>query len=475
MLRHVRFHLVLYVSLTLATLGIALVWRSAEAGGPILVGGPNNGIAGQPFTWNLASLPNQAIQYRVDGGPLSALPDGTVVISNSQGIARVQGMFQTWQNVNTTTIAYNNAGLILATGSFLGGDVKTVQDFNAVFGSCQAGQQSPIVFDADGSIIAQLIGNAAVIGFAAVCDIDPTTGHILAGLGLLNGQMQDGINTPPTNFELTTNQFNQAFVHEFGHFSGLDHSQINVDVLSQRALNCNLDEVAGLPVLFPFFHCQDRVTAGLPPLAPDDMAWISKLYPVTGTPPAGKMLTSAAYGTISGNILFSDSITLAQGVNVIARQVDNPATSQNESLRMAVSVVSGYRFTGNPGQAVTCSAPDPTNPECNVGGSPFGSRDPLLIGTYDIPVPPGTYTVQVESVFRFFRGGSRVGPLSPPIPMPGQAPTPPQVSVTAGNMVTVNIVLQGTPPRFDSFESAWLEKSAEPVAWLRERFPGIFR
>jgi hypothetical protein len=63
-----------------------------RAGGPIYVGSPTLGVDGQPITWDPAAMP---IQYRVDGGPMSANPAGQVVISNATGASRVQSMFQT--------------------------------------------------------------------------------------------------------------------------------------------------------------------------------------------------------------------------------------------------------------------------------------------------------------------------------------------------------------------------------------------
>ena len=145
-------------------------------------------------------------------------------------------------------------------------------------------------------------------------------------------------------------------------------------------------------------------------------------------------------------------------MNVIARQVDDLMTSEDESRRVAVSVVSGYLFTGNPGQSVTG-----TNP-----GDPFGSRDPTLVGFYRIPgLLPGNYTIEVESINEGFDAGSSVGPLNPPIPSPGPAEfwdtgesdtdtvpgTPGTVSVSAGGVVmAIDIILNGTPPRFDQFE-----------------------
>jgi hypothetical protein len=446
---------------------------SANAGGPVLVTGAASTNPGSPFVWNLAALPNHAVQYTLDSGPLSVNPFGTVVISHSTGATRVQQMFQTWQNVRTSLIAFQNSGPLQCPSGFCaGGSVQNVSDFNAVVGTCTSAQQTPIIFDSNGSLVQALIGDPLVIGFEQPCDQDQAAGHILSGLVLLNGSFQDGV----SQFQLTTNEFNQAFVHEFGHLAGLDHSQINVDVLNAQPLNCSLDEVAGLPIMFPVEICQDRVTAGLPPLSPDDTAWISMLYPVPNPAPSGKTPTNSAYGYITGQIFFSDGVTPAQGVNVVARQVQTPGP-QNQSLRNAVSAVSGYLFTGDPGQSVTCSAPDPTNSECNVGGSTNGSRNPAQIGSYTIPVPASPavqWTVNLESINPGFTGGSSLGPLDPPIPVPGQSPVVPiTVAVQAGQTVTVDITLLNTPSRFDSFESAILRWHDPLPIWDDKRLPSL--
>jgi hypothetical protein len=77
-----------------------------EAGGPLRVTGAAAQNPGQGFVWDVSA----PIRYTVDGGPLSALSTGQVVISNSVGITRVQGMFQNWQSVPTTAISYAYAG-----------------------------------------------------------------------------------------------------------------------------------------------------------------------------------------------------------------------------------------------------------------------------------------------------------------------------------------------------------------------------
>ncbi len=427
-----------------------LVTSQALAGGPLRLTGATATAPGQPFVWVVTT----PVRYTVDTGPLSINPSGQTVISNSQGLALVQSLFQNWQSVPTTAIQFAYAGAISGVS---GGDVKTIQDFNAVQGSCNTGTQSPVIFDANGSLIKALGVDPLVIGFTSTCKLDPVAGHIQSALIVLNGEFQDGVSDPSTNnYEINADQFNEAITHEMGHFSGLDHSQINVDLYQNGFVNnCPVDELAGLPLMFPVEFCQSRKSAGLPILAPDDMAWISKLYPNSAY--------SANYGVISGFVFFSDGITAVQGVNVIARRVDDPTTPENESMRIAFSVVSGFSFTGNPGQNITGD---------NTAGSSFGSRNPALIGYYEIPVTPGTYTVQIENIDSSFTGGSSVGPLDPPAVTYGANEywhqyesafdNPAQkdpITVQAGQKISnIDFIMNQTPPRFDLFEDGETER-----------------
>jgi matrixin len=458
---------------------VLLLVQPVFAGGPLTVGGPGAGLPGVPLLWD----DSKAIVYRVDAGPLSQRPNGgAVVIDNASGIARVNGMFGNWAAVSTANLSFNNAGGLLAianAGFPSGGDVQTAQQFMAVVGdtsgqmapdlnSCNGGGQSPIVFDADGSIFGALGLPSEVIGFAFTCDYDATTGRIISAGAILNGRFQDGINDPNSgNLELTTDEFNQAFTHEFGHFLGLGHSQINVDLLLKAVNNqsyaCTSDDTAGMPLMFPILGiCPAKVTSKVPIIAVDDAAWISKLYPVGSSPPPGKTSYNGAYGTISGNVLFSDGTTPVQGVNVIARNTNAPR-------RNAASAVSGYLFTGNPGQTTTCIDPaHPSAATCSNLGDPFGSRDASLIGHYDIPLPPGTYSISVESVYAGFTGGSSLTPLDPPIPMPGTYSSSATVTVKAGAATSLGITLQGTPSRFDAFESAAMNGQSQ-LRWLRRK------
>ena len=445
--------------ITLFTL-VVFACHAALAGGPKVVGGPAVGtraafgLDGQAFIWNPAKLP---IAYRLDPGPMAATSSGTVVIDHNAGAQRVQSMFGVWQAVSTATISFTNAGPILAAGSYTGGDLKTAQQFNDVMGSCSAGTQSPVIFDADGRLIASLGLPREVIGFNSSCAYDRTHGYYISSAIVMNGAFQDGVNSS-TNFELSANAFDEAITHEIGHLLGLDHSQINLDELLSFTGSCDVDQLAGLPLMFPISFCQARKDAGLPILSPDDVSWISRLYPNT--------TTVSEFGTISGTIFFADGITPVQGANVIARLVDDPSTSEDESRRVAVSAVSGYLFTGNPGQSLTASMGTAT--ENNTNGSQTGSRTPSLIGYYEIAVPPGTYTVEVESVFGAFVAGSGVGPLDPPVAIPGAAEFWNQdesafdyplqrdtITVHPGdNIPGIDIILNTPYQRFDQYEDS---------------------
>lgn len=397
--RTVRGSIALLTTLLPATL--------ACAGGPLLV--RSNGT---PYVWSTAS----EIQYRTDNGPLSAS------VTEIEARGRVQTMFNVWENVGSASVGYNRAGFINSTTGFTDGDVSTAIEYDAVAGDCNNGVQSPIIYDTDATIFIDLaMDETSVIGFAGPCAIDAS--NYLSGLAVMNGLFQDGQAAPVQ--DIPPEMFDAALVHEFGHFSGLDHSQINVNC----RFGCGNDDLAGLPTMFPLL-----VDASQGVLSVDDIAWISRLYPQAG---AGGF--ASTHGTITGTVYFSDGESHAQLVNVIARQVD---MGLNQDRTTAASVVSGYRFRIFHGNPILNTPPD------NTGGTA-----PSLIGLYEISVPPGSYTVEVESINPGFTEGSSIGgPIL--IPMPGTAPAPiGPISVAAGSTTSGHdIVLIGTDPRFDQFE-----------------------
>ena len=397
-----------FVARAAAMLALSLAAPLAGAGGPLAI--RDNG---QPYVWSTAA----PIGYRTDNGPISAS------VSEASAQARVASMFAVWQGVPTSNIAFTRIGFISATGAFSDGDVSTAAEYTAVVNDCSAGNQSPIIYDVDGSLLVDLgFDETGVIGFAGPCAANAT--QFLSGRVVMNGLFQDGAAAPVQ--DLSATGFDAALIHEIGHFVGLGHSQINVNCLSP----CGADDLAGLPTMFPFLVHDSQGQ-----LAPDDIAWISRLYPQT----SGGTTFANTHGTITGIVFFADGESHAQLVNVIARQVD---TGGNQDRRIAASVVSGFKFRVFHG-----------NPINDPGGDSAGTEAPGDIGLFEIPVPAGNYTLSVESIDEEFEDGSSVG-ADIRIPMPGTAPAPVgPITVVPGSVVPGNnITLIGTPPRFDQFE-----------------------
>lgn len=392
-----------FIGVSVITSFVLILTSSLFAGGALVVNGK-----GEPLRWN------SPIAYTPDQGTLGTL-------NNASAVALVSSLFQVWQDVPTSSITFTQAGLLSA-------DV-TAMNFSNFIGVEDG--ISPIIFDADGSLTDAIIGAGAkstILGFAG-----PEFGTFVPpvlteGFAVLNGYFIDGV-SQPSNPELTINQFKGVFVHEFGHFCNLDHSQINLDVATDGVENS--DDLNALPTMFPTIFTLTQAEGAQTPHA-DDVAWISTLYPETVNNPPTRIPFATTTGTISGSIFEPDGTTLFQGANVIARNEAAP-------LIDAVSNVSGaFYFPANPG------APPPAG----------------LKGSYKTPglTAGASYTVEVEQIDPGFTGGSSVGPVDPPAtlsPWPaefyngnqesGSASDTPSdkvpLTVTAGNPVTgINII-----------------------------------
>jgi hypothetical protein len=412
---------------------LAMSTFPAWSGGPLYVTGPSAGQPGQAYHWALNPIP-----YMTDRGNLGAH-------TNAEANDLVASSFQTWQNVGTANISFRNSGQ-------LGIDVtasNVLTFYNGLLACSDSSQPTnAVIYDVDGSLMTALgVDNNSVLGFSSALCANDSTGIFTRGWAALNGRFIDGQPDSASHASVSLNTFQAVLTHEFGHLIGLDHSQINLNCLTQ---GCSATDLAGVPTMFPVLLNVSQATPKT-----DDIAALSTIYPASGF--------SSSTGRIQGRVLFSDGLTPAQGYNVIARLV-------GDDRRTAVSCVSGFRFTAAAGNSLV--------PGGNDTSVPYGSHDPSLVGYFDLPgLPSGAYTIEVEAIYdagdMAFVGGSGVGPIGSYLnfqyKLPGNCD--PQylnnpssssdscsakstVAVSPGAIVNTNtdVILLGTPPRYDAWE-----------------------
>ena len=331
----------------------------ALAGGPLV-----SSTDGKPVGWDTSA----AVGYTTDRSGLGLL-------SRSEAVRLTGDLFATWENVPTATIAFVRAG-----GLSVDVDETNFGPYLGPYGGATAPLgQSVIVFDADGSIFDALYGvGTSVLGFAsptflsdgtstvAIGDPVPPGSHIVEGLAFLNGKWIDGVDDPAAgNHEISLDLFKAVFVHEFGHFAGLDHTQVH------GLMNPPDSDLAGyttpVETMYPFISDASQATPER-----DDVVAISSLYPISNY--------AATTGAVRGRILAPDGAPLS-GINVIARNLADD--------RDAISYLSGTTVV--PPGAYT------------------------LAGL----VPGDSYRIEIQEVDVFAQEGSRIGPFSPPVILPG--------------------------------------------------------
>jgi hypothetical protein len=276
---------------------------------------------------------------------------------------------------------------------------------------------NPIVFDSDGRIIdayfsGRGLSSANVIGFAGSSYFvgGPNMGFYAEGQAVLNGTMAGTL--------FSEAQFKASFVHEFGHFIGLDHTQINAIYASDG--NTANDQF--LPTMYPTSTDDDTQLATL---NPDDIISVSRLYPDASF--------ASTTGTISGSLTRPD-LSPVRGAVVVAINVA-------DSLMGQYSTVTDYLQQGT--------------------------------GAYAISgLPPGIYWVKIEPVRTSFTGGSSVGPYADDLsglsfinpvsteyyngagesgdPLTDVATAREGVPVTAGTSSTANFVANNAAPLGDA-------------------------
>jgi hypothetical protein len=359
----------------------------ATAGGPAFVAGSgyDPGVKGHALVWA-----NAHISYFTDQGALSP------IVTNAQADTLVANAFTSWTGISGTS-------LTSAQGGHLAEDVNGTNVTANSDGSIslpsdiqQSATATPvgIVYDYDGAVTDALLGaGAGGVGYCftnavyGAPDNFSTAGNIVHALVVINGVCA------ATSAQLPDLQY--RLVRTLGRVIGMGWSQANLNAITRNPSPTS-DDYEGFPLMHfsdppscvPISICYPDAT--FPKL--DDQAALMRLYPAATQPP-----TPTA--RIHGSVYFTDATGAAvqpmQGVNVVARLLDNTLTP---SRRYVVTSVSGFAFHGNAGNVV--------NGYTDANGLRYdrwGSDDLTLEGFFDLGgliVPQGQslalYQLSVE-------------------------------------------------------------------------------
>ncbi|MGY0617766.1 hypothetical protein [Vibrio sp. FJH11] len=375
------------------TIAIAALLSAStvQAGGPLYT--TADGSA--PFVWDTS---NGSIPVYVDGGEAFTYDyDGTVFLSIEQAQQITQEAFEQWNNVETSTFEANVAGTIEEkTG------IADVDGSNALpFYLQQNGYGFWMLYDTDGSILENVFGvskeSVLAIAFPEIADAN---NKILESTIVVNGW-----NVYANDSE--GKQVAGVFTHEIGHAINLSHSQTNgpIGYLSTPdspklpgVKGCNLADIYpgyeethahdiedyyGMPInpadpeiietMYPFvYHYGAGAAAQSTVNLTEDRVAISNLYP------SQEYFTQ--FGSIEGRLRLKDGSTEYSGVNIIARNINNPlfdsVSAQSGNLTQGKVGPDGYfKLNGlTPGESYVLYTE-----EINSGSYPTATTDIISV------------------------------------------------------------------------------------------------
>jgi len=435
----------------------------SRAGGPKYVAGTNYfdaTTAGQPLVW-----PGGAVTYYTDQGNLSP------ILPNAAANVFVANAFGIWTSIPTAAISATSGGQLAedVNGSNVivnsDGTISMPLDIQSSATATPVG----IVYDYDGSVTSDLIGAGA--GGSSQCfsnavfggtDNFGTFASYQHALIVINGQCAQQSSQ--------LNDVEHRLVRVIGSVLGLGWSQANLNVQTNNP-PATSDDYAGFPLMhysdpkncIPITLCYSN------PYTPamDDIAAISRLYPVTPQNQAtfsGKQVFASTTARIHGTVWFTDSsgglVQPMQGVNVVARWID-PSTNQ-PSRRYVATSVSGFLYCGNDGNPITG--------EDDALGNPFsdwGSDNSSLEGFFDLgglEFPNGgsaQYQLTVEPVDPALSTG--VGPYAPWQVAPSGLMQPITVTLSPGQDVQQDILMTGSAQAISGPPSTWTSPAQIPA------------
>lgn len=362
---------------------------------PARAGGPLDIVNHQPVVYANGGA---SLKLNIDQGPFGTR-------TNAQAVALVQNAIGLWNGVPTSTMR-------LSLGTPLSTDYNT-SNYAGVFNNFSDGF-NPVIFDTDGSITDAIFGAGAkssILGFAgsAYFTSGPSAGKYAEGRAVLNGALNvsDGLWTV-------------VLAHEFGHFFGLDHSQIdNMQGMAQ----------SNYVLMYPIAY------RTLVSLHEDDTAAVTSLYP--------SATAASVYGQLNGTFTTAGG-TAVRGANIWAKEI---------STGKVYSVVSDFLTQGNgyfrlylPAGTYTLRAE--SIDAGFIGGSGVG---PYANSSNDVSFQPPHPIVPVAL------GGA----------------SPQQIAITPGCLATATFLLNGTGgvtgncvsgPKPPAATTTALASSANPAA-----------
>ena len=296
-----------------------------NAGGPLNIWNQEQRI---PYRWDVTN----PVPIYTDLGPFEILPANppaaTREVTNETADAVVAYAAKQWTDVETSSFQAEVVGDFSLKGL---PDVKDAATALQVLGGDNGGGLF-VIYDADARVLREVMGAPPnVLGMASPEIADEATGIITEGWMIINAQ-QRWFDDNELKY------FAGVFTHELGHAFNLAHSQTSGAIVMYGDLN-GPQSCATLPysttvtrneveTMYPFANqrpggggdAQSTVDVA------DDMSAISDLYPAPGY--------ASSKGSIRGRILETDGKTGITGINVIARNLDNPYVD-------AVSAMSG--------------------------------------------------------------------------------------------------------------------------------------
>jgi len=414
-------------------LGLAALSLAAAIASPAHGGGPLDLVNHQPVVY-----PNGAasLQLNVDQGAFGSR-------TNAQAVALVQSAIGLWNGVATSTMR-------MGLGPALGTNYNAT-NYSGILNNYTDGF-NPVIFDSDGSITDAIFGAGAksnVLGFAgsAYYRSGPSAGKYAEGRAVLNGALN-----------VSDATWTVVLAHEFGHFFGLDHSQIDS---AQGMARSNY------VLMYPIAY------RTLVSLHEDDVAAVTSLYPSAAV--------ASVYGQLQGTFTTTGGSPIL-GANIWAREVSTgkvysvvsdflmqgngyfrlylPAgtyTLRAESIDAGFTGGSGVGPYANSSNDLSFQAPHPITPVALGGASP-----------QQITIVPGCVAT---AAFRLDGAGNVTGSCGSPSALPAATQTVLASSLapaTVGAIVSFTATVTGAAPTgtvgFRDFGTAITGCSAVPLS-----------